>query len=605
MENPSNLLQNFESSCRLRGRATCFRFKEGEKWVTLNWNEVYSKVLDLIGGLTKLGVKPGDRVAIFSHTCHEWTITDLAILGSGAITVPIYESTTADGTAYILQNSGAKIVFVQNAIQLEKVRSHLKNIPQLSQMIIFTDSEAANYLNQKGVYSLSQLFILGSGSPKGAPSGGENVFQTNLKTLNRNSEASFVYTSGTTGPPKGAILTHGNFLAEIHGLKSMLDFPDDIESLLFLPLAHIFARVIQFAQMELGFVQCYAESIDKLMDNVAEVKPHLMASVPRIFEKIHTRVMHGLEGESRFKKAIFNWALKIGNRRAELKLQKKSIPISLMLAWLLAYRLVFSKLHKRMGGRIDYFISGGAPFSKDIGDFFQAAGFTILEGYGLTETTAAVTVNTKKEPKVGTVGKVLPGVEIKIASDGEILVRGPVVFKGYHQLPEDTKNALTSDGWFHTGDIGEFDSDGFLKITDRKKDIIVTAAGKNVAPQNIESLIKTDPMISQVMVHGDKRKFLSALVTLNKDQLIHYAKSHNIFFQNYSDLVKNQEVYLLVKGRIEEKNKQLAKYETIKKFAILENDFSVETGELTPTLKVKRKFTSEKYKNLIDQFYQE
>ena len=357
--------------------------------------------------------------------------------------------------------------------------------------------------------------------------------------------------------------------------------------------------------MELGFVQCYAESIDKLMDNISEVKPHLMASVPRIFEKIHTRVMNGLEGGSRFKKAMFNWAVKVGSKRAELKLQKKSIPLSLMLAWILAYRLVFSKLHKRMGGRIDYFISGGAPFAKDIGDFFQAAGFTILEGYGLTETTAAITVNTKKELKIGTVGKMLPGVEIKIASDGEILAKGPVVFKGYYQLPEDTKSALTSDGWFHTGDIGEFDNDGFLKITDRKKDIIVTAAGKNVAPQNIESLIKTDPMISQVMVHGDKRKFLSALVTLNKDQLLHYAQAHHISFQNYSDLVKNEKVYLLIKGRIEEKNKQLAKYETIKKFAILENDFSIETGELTPTLKVKRKFTSEKYKNLIDQFYQE
>lgn len=591
---PKNLLEIFAASVKQRGEAPCFRYKENGKWVSLNWNEVYRQVMDLAGGLKKLGVQKGDRVSIFSRTRHEWTVADLAILSVGAITVPIYESSIPEQAAYILENAGVKLVFCEDAGQYKKIESVRQTLPNLKQIVLFDPMEG----KKDGVYSLDEVMILGSGE-------GEPIFKKMMVELTPETEVSYVYTSGTTGPPKGAVLTHGNFLAEILAMKERLDFPSRIESLLFLPLAHILARVVQFAQLENGFVQCYAESIDKLMDDIAEVGPHLMASVPRIFEKVHTRVMQGVETSSAGKKKIFNWALSVGEERSQKLLEKKIISPVLALKWRLAYKLVFSKLHKKMGGRIEYFISGGAPLSRDIAQFFFAAGFLILEGYGLTETTAAVTVNSKNDLKIGTVGKPLRGAEIRIASDGEILVRGPLVFKGYYKKPEDTAIALEKDGWFHTGDIGILDEDGFLKITDRKKDIIVTAAGKNIAPQNIESLIKTDPLISQVMVHGDNRKYLSALITLNKDEVLSYARDKHISFKDYSDLVKNDKIYQMIKSRIEEKNRQLAKYETIKKFAILDKDFSVETGELTPTLKVKRKFTSDKYKAILDQFYQE
>ncbi|MDO8519604.1 MAG: long-chain fatty acid--CoA ligase [Deltaproteobacteria bacterium] len=590
---PKNLLQIFASSVKKRGNAPCFRFKENGKWESLTWNEAYLQVLDLAGGLKKLGVVKGDRVCLFSRSRYEWTLADLAILATGAITVPIYESSLPEQAAYIIENAGAKVVFCEDPLSFKKIESVRQKLPNLKQIILFVPGE-----KKDGVYSLDELMILGKGE-------GEALFAKMSAELGTETEASYVYTSGTTGPPKGAVLTHGNFLAEIFALKKNLDFPTRTESLLFLPLAHILARCVQFAQIENGFVQCYAESIDKLMDDIAQVKPHLMASVPRIFEKVHTRVMQGVETSSEGKKKIFNWALKVGNERAGRVLAKKGISPLLALQWKIAYALVFSKLHKKMGGRIEYFISGGAPLSKDIAQFFFAAGFLILEGYGLTETTAAVTLNSRENLKIGTVGKPLVGAEIRIAEDGEILVRGPLVFKGYYKKPEDTAQALTADGWFHTGDIGLIDEDGFVKITDRKKDIIVTAAGKNIAPQNIESLFKTDPLISQVMIHGDNRKYLSALITLNKDEVLSYARDKKISFRDYSDLVKNETIYHLIKGRIEEKNRQLAKYETIKKFAILDNDFSVETGELTPTMKVKRKFTSEKYKSILDQFYQE
>ena len=523
-------------------------------------------------------------------------IRDLAILSCGAVTVPIYESSLPEAAVYILNDSDSKIVFVEDEAIFRKVWDHMSELKSLKQIIVI--NPPANFKKYEGVYTFDEVMLLGSGA-------GQSVFDKNQSDLNSESVASYVYTSGTTGHPKGAVLTHGNFLAEMEGLGQILEFEAKSESLLFLPLAHILARVLQFAQLSNGFIQCYAESIDKLLDNISEVKPHIMASVPRIFEKVHGRVLQGVESGSALKRNIFDWALKIGGERAAALKNGNGVSPLLSIKWAIAFKLVFSKLHAKLGGRISYFISGGAPLSKEIGDFFDAAGILILEGYGLTETTAAVTCNTRLSNKVGTVGCRVPGAELKIASDGEILVRGPLVFKGYFKNPEATKEAIDDEGWFHTGDIGVLDEEGFLKITDRKKDIIVTAAGKNIAPQNIENLIKTDPIISQVMVHGDRRKFLSALVTLNKDEIVHYAKKVGLDHKNYAELLQNELLFQYVKSRIDEKNRHLAKYETIKKFAILENDFSVETGELTPTLKVKRKFTSEKYKDIIESFYKE
>lgn len=592
---PQNLIQIFNNTVKRQPHDPSFRYKENGEWLILDWQEVFAKVLDLTGALHKLGVQKGDRVCLFSHTRYEWALADLAILSCGAVTVPIYESSTPEQAFYILDNCGAKVVFVENDDQFKKIRAFCPKLTSLKQIILFETHEKPT---DDGVYTLEEAFLLGAGQ-------GKNVFDKMLEAIRPEDEASYVYTSGTTGPPKGAVLTHGNFLAELTSIEQVVGFERGIESLIFLPLAHILARIVHFAQIYKGFVQNFAESIDKLMDNIAEARPHLMASVPRIFEKVHTRVMQGVESGSATKKAIFFWALKVGEARASYTLKGKTPPLGIQLKWILAHGLVFSKLQKKMGGRLKFFISGGAPLAKEIGDFFHAAGFLILEGYGLTETSAAIAINSKQALKMGTVGRPLPGVEMKIAADGEILARGGVVFKGYYGRPEETSEVLEKDGWFHTGDIGVIDDDGFVKITDRKKDIIVTAAGKNIAPQNIENLIKTDPFISQIMVHGDRRKFLSALVTLDRDQIVSYAKGHQIVFKEYADLVKSDEIHHLIKARIEEKNRQLAKYETIKKFAILENDFSVETGELTPTMKVKRKFTSQKYQDVLDGFYTE
>lgn len=591
-----NLLTLLKNTVDKHAGKVCLRYKEDGRWQELTWREAYSRILDLAGGLRKLGVQKGDRVCIFAKTRYEWTLADMAILACGGVSVPIYESSLPEQAAFIINNSGARILFAENENQLGKIRKVLHELPNLKQIVLI--ETGPDFKKEDGLYLFDELLVLGSGS-------GADVFNHSVEKLKPEDEASFVYTSGTTGPPKGAILTHGNFISELESLNQFFAFAPDLESLLFLPLAHIFARVIQYAQIYTGFVQNYAESIDHLLTNLTEVKPHLMASVPRIFEKVHTRVVQGVESGSDLKKKIFNWAVEVGAKRAKYVNKGKSVPFGLKIQWALAYRLVFSKLHEKLGGRIRYFISGGAPLSREIGDFFEAAGFLILEGYGLTETSAAVTCNSPTAHKVGTVGKALPGVELKIAADGEILVRGEMVFGGYYQRDTESKEVLDKDGWFHTGDIGVIDDEGFLAITDRKKDIIVTAAGKNIAPQNIENLVKTDPYISQIMIHGDKRKFLSALVTLDQEKILSWAKENRISFSDYRELVRNDKLYQLIKQRLDDKNKQLAKYETIKKFAILDGDFSVETGELTPTLKIKRKFTSEKYKHIIEQFYQE
>ena len=593
----NNLIQVFEQTSSARKDKTCFRFVVDGEWTTMTWGQARERMIRIAGGLKKLGIHKGDRVAIIAKTRVEWTLTDLAIMAAGGVTVPIYESNIPEQVEFILSDSGAKIAFVENAYQLKKFDMFEAEPEALKQIILF-DLEDGPSTKGEGIYSLDELEILGS-------AGGEAVYRHSAEALKLSDEASFVYTSGTTGNPKGAILTHGNFLAEMKGADGVFVFEEHFESLLFLPLAHIFARVVQFFQIYHGFIQCYAESIDKILDNIATVKPHFMGSVPRIFEKIHAKFLQGVESSSPAKKKIAAWALAVGRERSRLVLNAKFVPLALQAKYKIAKILVFNKLHQKLGGRIQYFISGGAPLGKEVAEFFFACGIVILEGYGLTETTAAVTVNSFGAIKLGCVGKPIPGSEFKIAQDGEILVRGKMVFNGYYKNPEATREVIDEDGWFHTGDIGEFDAEGFLRITDRKKDIIVTAGGKNIAPQNIENIMKTDPFISQFVVHGDKRKFLSALVTLEKSEIEKYAIDHKIPYGDYAELIANEKIFSLIKTRIEERNKNLAKYETIKRFAILKEDFSVESGELTPTLKIKRKVVNQRYANILDGFYQE
>lgn len=591
----NNLIEVFENSVKKQGEKICFRFVENGKWTTLNWKEVQHQVKQIAGGLNKLGIQKGDRVAILSKTRYEWTLADLGVMAAGGVVVPIYESNIPEQVEFILNNSESKIVFVENQMQYDKVRGIQDQVPSLTHVVSFTDLKTRT---RDGVYTLEELQILGADQ-------GEHVYHKFLKEIRPEDEATFVYTSGTTGNPKGAVLTHVNFLSELEAGIDVFPFEEHYESLIFLPLAHILARVVQFFQLSAGFIQAYAESIDKILDNISTVRPHFMASVPRIFEKIHTRTLQGVETGSPLKKKIFKWALEAGMQKSDCLLKDQDVPATLELKNKIAHQLVFKKLHEKLGGRIQFFISGGAPLSQEVAKFFHAFGFLILEGYGLTETTAAITINRPEKIKIGSVGKVIPRCQIKIAEDGEILAKGDMVFQGYYKNPEATQEAFTEDGWFRTGDIGEIDADGFLKITDRKKDLIITAAGKNIAPQNIENLIKSDPYISQCVVHGDRRKFLSALLTLDRDEVEKFAKENRIHYSVYDDLVKSDKVTLFIKQRLDALNKRLAKYETIKRFAILPADFSVESGELTPTLKVKRKIVNERYKDIFDGFYRE
>ena len=575
------------------GSTPAYKRKENGQWRTYTWTEYFERVQYLAAGLKSLGVKKGDCVALLSVSSPEWALSDIAILSLGAVTVPIYPSNTPEDVQYILRDSESRFIIVENEAQFKKIEEfksldHIITIEKLVHV-------------KPGIISLDELELLGKKLSFDLKKEIENVSPEDMATL--------VYTSGTTGKPKGAILTHGNLVSEVADIQNAFPISSSDIFLSFLPFAHILARVEHLGSVYVGWCLAYAESIEKVSQNLGEVKPTALISVPRIYEKAFNKIMTRVEGSSSLQKKIFHWALHVGNEVSMFLEKKKSIPLLLGLQYKLASQLVFNKIRENFGGRIRFLISGGAPLSQDIARFFHAAGLLILEGYGLTETTAAVTGNRIENFRFGTVGLPLSDVEIKIErepgyppGEGEVFIKSSKVFKGYFKKEADTR-AVLNGGWLATGDIGRIEDGGFLKITDRKKDIIVTSAGKNIAPQNIENFLKTDPHISQVMIYGDKRNYLTALVTLNQDELSKYAKAHQISYRDWADLISKKEVEELVKKIVEEKNKSLASYETIKKFKILQQDFTVESGELTPTLKVKRKFCTEKYKSILETMY--
>lgn len=586
-----NILSWFFHTARERGLNPCFHYKRGVEWKTLNWDEVVLLVHQYAQGLNALGVKEGTPVALMSSTRMEWTLLDLAILASGGITVPIYTNLPDDQVSFIVNDSAAEIAIVEDDATLIRLKESTQGGHAKYREIIQIDGGG----QPKGTMALHTLTERGNQCPP------ERIDQL-IDSIDLDRPASYVYTSGTTGIQKGAIITHGNILAEIVGATKIFLFEPEEVCLVCLPFAHVLGRMEQFYLLTKGCQSAYAESLDKLAKNYREVRPHFVVGVPRMLEKAMERVEATVETQPAFKKKIFYWAKRVGIQVAEARQRKRPIGGWLSIKHAIADKLVFKKLRDRMGGRLRSFICGGAPLAKDVAKFFTAAGVQVIEGYGLTETFAAMTANRDDDFHFGTVGKPLEGVEIKLAGDGEIMVRGPIVFKGYLNRPDATAEAF-EDGWFKTGDIGEFSREGFLRITDRKKDIIVTAGGKNIAPQRIEGIMMESPYINQVMVYGDSRKYLTALVTLNYDAIKDYAKQEGIAYTNVRDLADNPTVRDLIDNIIKEKNRKLARFETIKRFAILRHEFTTETGEITPTLKVRRKFVTQKYSELLENMY--
>jgi len=536
---------------------------------------------------------PGDRVAIFADTREEWVVVDMAILLAGAITVPVYPTLTSEQAAFTLSDSGAKVVFVGDREQLEKVRSAeaARMLGTVERIVVFDPDLAQGRAGR--VLTLAAL-----GDPSRAADVAERVSRITPDDL-----ASVVYTSGTTGTPKGVMLTHGNFAFEVSGIADLLGLSSADEQLLFLPLAHIFAKILVIAQLEIGFCTTFAESVPLVMDNMLEVEPTFFGAVPRLYEKVHAVVTERAVAEGSLKERLFRWSLAVAERAAEVEGRGGSIGRLLALERHYADKLVLSKIRGRFGRRLRFALTGGAPLGTELAAWFHSAGVLILEGYGLTETTGASHVNRPDRARFGTVGSPLPGVEVKLDSDGEVLVRGPNVMKGYYNRPEETAELIDEEGWFRTGDIGDLDGDGRLTITDRKKDLIVTAGGKKVAPQSIEGLLVQSPWVSQALVHGDRRKYLVALLSLDPAVVSRWARESGRIAELRA-LSTDPELRELIEMDIDAINRRLAPFETIKRFAILDRDLSLERGELTPTLKIKRKVVYERYRKIIEGMYE-
>ena len=593
---PGTLNQLFFDAVSKFNRPDALQVKAGGSYRPISHQEVADRVRHAARGLSYLGVRRGDRVGILSENRTEWAIADFACLTAGMTDVPIYPTLPSDQIAYILKDSGATAIFVSNKAQAEKIREIRSQLPALKSVIGFDEIPGLTNL------SIAELEKHGA---QGENKETMTTYREDAMTTKPDDIATIIYTSGTTGEPKGVMLTHDNIFSNVAASRTKIPFEGDDTALSFLPLSHIFERMGgHYLMFATGTSIAYAESIDTVPVNLGEVKPTIVLSVPRLYEKMYARILETALTGGFLKKKIFFWARGVAERWANEKLAGKE-PGG-MLAWQygLAQKLVFSKLKARTGGRLRYFVSGGAPLSPEINKFFYAAGLVILEGYGLTETSPVIGVNTPQDFRIGTVGKPIDGVEVKIAADGEILTRGPHVMKGYYNKPDATREAIDPDGWFHTGDIGEL-RDGFLAITDRKKDIIVTAGGKNIAPQPLENKVKTNKYVAQAVMLGDKRKFPSMLIVPNFDQLEKWAMKRNIMWTDRAQLLRMPTIQAKMEKEVNKELAGAAHYEIPKKIGLLEHDFSIERGELTPTQKVKRRAIDKHYKELIDSLYQD
>lgn len=567
-----------------------------ENWVSLTWSQVGDQVTRLAAGLVSLGVEPGQRVAIAASTRHEWVLADLSINAAAAATTTVYPSTGAEDTAYILSDSESRVVFAEDDEQVKKLIEQRASLPNLTTAVTFEPSA----LGEDWVISLDELEQRGAALLAEQPS----TIDDRVSGITGDSIATLIYTSGTTGKPKGVRLSHDGWTFEAFAMKAggILE-PDDLE-FRWLPMAHSFGKVLLSAQLAVGYASAIDGRVPNIVPNLAIIRPTFMGAAPRIFEKAYGGVNAMMEKDGGVKLKLFRWAEKVGLEHSRAVRNGQAVSPVLKAQFALADKVIFSKVRERFGGRIRFFISGSAALSMDINEWFHSAGMLILEGYGLTETSAGATVNRPDAFRLGSVGLPLPGSEVKIAADGEVLIKGPNVMRGYHNLPDATSEAMLDGGWFASGDIGELDADGFLRITDRKKDLFKTSGGKYIAPTYIEGMFKgICPLVSNVVVHGNERNFCSALIALEADAATAWAAQHGLDGKSYSEIAASPQIQQELQSAIDELNSKLNRWETIKKFAVLDADLTVESGELTPSLKVKRKVVEENNRDLLNGFY--
>ena len=585
----------YAMSCTI-DRPVALKQKRGDRWVDTTVPEFRDTVRWFSTGLRTLGVKPGDRVAILSENRPEWAMADFGILTNASVTVPVYPTLLGWQIEYILNDSGAVAVVASTEEQLRKVSEIRAHCPSIHNVIVCDPVENGG----GGVLTFEEVVRRGREEEEKS---GRARFDELRASCNPHDLATIVYTSGTTGNPKGAMLTHDNITSNVVASQQVLPIETGLVALSILPLSHILERMADYCYFYKGVTIAYAESVNKVADNLQEIRPHVFAAVPRLFEKMRARVLDNVATQSPAKQKIFGWAMKVAEKRLDYRINREPMPLGLSIQSAIADKLVFHKILERLGGRVIFVLSGGAPLSPELAAFFIGAGLEILEGYGLTETSPVISVNRPTKRRIGTVGPIIPGVEVKIADDGEILSRGPHIMKGYWNNPEATAQAIDQEGWFHTGDIGEIDADGFLKITDRKKDIIINAYGKNIAPQPLEALLKSSPYVGTPVLVGDRRKFLVALIVPNFDKLERDAAAMGIRVDDREELVKNEKVIQIYQNEIDRFNRNLDRQEKIRRFAVLPRDFTIEDDEITPSLKVKRKVIDKKYKDIIDELY--
>ena len=596
--NHSTILQMFLSSTTTYNNRNMYYYKTKGRWEGISGTEVRITVKDLAFALNSLDIGKGCNVALLSNNSPRWAMADYGIICSGAASVSVYPTLIPSQIEYIINDSNSKVIFVENQEQLDKIKEIWENCPQLTHAIVLDNSDSSD---DSRIFNFMQFLDIGTEFEKSS----SNTFENLINIAKSEDLLTLIYTSGTTGNPKGVMLTHANMIGNIDGITKHIDYKDDDSLLSFLPLSHSFERMCgHFTAFAVGAKVYYAESIEKVPENLKEVQPTMVTSVPRLYEKIYSKIINGLKSAPKVRQNIFWWSYGVGKQQYEYMINGgATLPFLLGLKAKIADKLVFSKVRDRFGGKLRFFVSGGAPLSKEIAEFFAALGIKIIEGYGLTETSPILTANTPENQRLGSVGRRLYNVEIKIASDGEILAQGPNVMKGYYNNPEATKEAIDNDGWFHTGDIGHLDEDGYLYITDRKKNILVTSGGKNVAPAPIESALVNSQFIEQSIVLGDNKNFISALIVPAKDSVKQALLSQDKSLSEDEIMSNHVDVKALIQSEVDNAMEQFSNYERVKEFSILSREFTLESGELTPTLKVVRKVVLQNFSDEVEKIY--